>query len=234
MKLKHLVAVAALVVPFAATADISYKYAEFSYLVGSGTLEFAIDDDSTLAAPDTIGSGDSDFEGFDVRLMMQVSDDWLVSLRTADMEIEGGGNFTDTFFGGGYKVDLGSAVDLYGLMGYMRSEVPFYANGIGTGSGGFGVDLGGIVSIVDVVEIGVHVAYNTESSEAFENAVNYGLSTSVNLGKNLAIVGRYEVFDYTDGTYTVVDTNGAPAPGNVTQITNFDAEFLSVGVRMRF
>lgn len=175
MKTKMIVAALVLAAPLAATADVSYKYAEIDYV--NANLDVA---------------GSPDGTGFGLKTMFELSDRWHGLFEYTDATIEfpapfGDLDFTAYRLGAGYHTELASGVD--GI-----AEITYDSIDGGTSETGFGLKFGLRGMASDDLELNGHVRYTSvDTINTSDTLIGVGAAYSFN--DQFAVTFGYESGD---------------------------------------
>jgi hypothetical protein len=173
MKTKFLALAFAALMPFAASADVSYSFFEVNYQF-SGTFE-------------VVGCCEFDTDGFGVKGSFAVNDNWYVQFDYNDI-----GTDPDIGSTSNYALSAGWHNEMFfARLGYESAEEP-----LGTSGSGYVFDLGLRSMVSDSFELNAHVGMSDLGD--FGSTMNYGVGAMFLFGDNMGVTFNYDLRSVDD------------------------------------
>jgi len=165
MKTKFLALAMVAAAPFAASADVSYSYADFSYQSGSAEA----------------GPFSADFDGFMLKASGEFSDNWFVQFDYGSFSFDGGGDLDDMALFLGWKNDM-----FFAKIGFEDADA-----GAGASDSGYALDFGARGMMSDGFELNGHIGYSDLGT--FDTFTNYGFGAVWYFGDNMGVSFNYDM-----------------------------------------
>ena len=171
MKTKFTVLDLALALPFAASADVSYKYLDVNY-------QFGGDIDAGGASVDT--------DGFGIKASFPINDAWFATFDYNSLSTDPSGlDITDWALSGGWRNDM-----FFAKFGWESAEFDFGPFG-SLDDSGYNLDFGVRTMVSDAVELNGHVGYSDLGD--LDTFTNYGFGAVWMFGDNMGASFNYDM-----------------------------------------
>ena len=171
MKTKMLALALVAAAPFAASADVSYKYVDINYQVG-GEFDF--------------GFGTADTDGYGLTGAFPINDNWFVQF-----DYNSYGTDPDIGDADGYTLSGGWHGEMFFVtLGYQSADY------FGVDDAGYNVDLGARGMMGDNIELNGHVGMPDLGD--FGTSTNYGIGAVWFFGDNMGVSFNYDMSSISD------------------------------------
>lgn len=187
MKTKLAIAALALALPFAASADVSYKYLDVNY-------QFAGDIDVDLGP---LGSGSVDTDGFGIRSSFEIDETWFATFEYTSLATDPSGlDITDWALHGGWRNDM-----FFAKFGYETMELDA-GGGNSADDGGYNLDFGVRTMVSDSVELNGHLGYSDLGD--LDTFMNYGFGAVWMFGEQMGASFNYDMRSADGADFTTM------------------------------